>query len=127
MKKILLLVWCAVVVSAATVWAAPADPKDEKAVMATLEAMAKATIAKDVAALSKIYSDDITYSHSSAQNQNKAEVLGHAAVIHDDLKTADAEFDIFQNLTTADVQRAAKTYFTPENRLVLTIMPRGAK
>ena len=60
-------------------------------------------------------------------NQNKAEVLGHAAVIHDDLKTADAEFDIFQNLTTADVQRAAKTYFTPENRLVLTIMPRGAK
>jgi len=75
MKKNLLLVWCAVVVSASAVWAAPADPKDEKAVMATLEAMAKATIAKDVAALSKIYSDDITYSHSSAQNQNKAEVL----------------------------------------------------
>jgi len=57
-------------------------------------------------------------------NQNKAEVLGHAVVIHNDIKTADAEFDIFQNLTTADVQRAAKTYFTPENRLVLTIMPK---
>jgi len=60
-------------------------------------------------------------------NQSKAEVLGHAAVIHNDIKTADAEFDIFQSLTTADVQRAAKTYFTPENRLVLTINPRGAK
>jgi ketosteroid isomerase-like protein len=75
MKKILLLAWCAIVVSAAAVWAAPVDPKDEKAVMATLEAMAKATIAKDVGALNKIYSDDITYSHSSAQTQTKAEVL----------------------------------------------------
>src|SRR4029453_7022615 len=59
-------------------------------------------------------------------NQSKAEVLGHAVVIHNDIKPADAEFDIFQNLTTADVQRAAKMYFTPENRLVLTIMPKGA-
>jgi zinc protease len=57
-------------------------------------------------------------------DQNKAEVLGHAAVIHNDLKTADAEFDIFQSLTVADVQRVAKTYFTPENRTVLTILPK---
>jgi zinc protease len=60
-------------------------------------------------------------------NQSKAEVLGHAMVIHNDIKTADAEFDIFQGLTTADVQRVAKRYFTPENRLVLTIMPKGAR
>jgi ketosteroid isomerase-like protein len=74
MKKIMVLVWLGVI-AATTAWAAPADPKDEKAVMATLEAMAKATISKDVPTLSKIYSDDITYSHSSAMNQNKAEVL----------------------------------------------------
>jgi zinc protease len=55
--------------------------------------------------------------------KDKAETLGHAAVIHDDLKTADGEFEIFENLTTADVQRVARTYFTPENRLVLTILP----
>ena len=60
-------------------------------------------------------------------DQAKAEVLGHAVVIHNDIKTADAEFDLFQNLTTADVQRVAKTYFTPENRLVLTILPKGSK
>ena len=59
-------------------------------------------------------------------NQSKAEVLGHAVVIHNDIKTADAEFDIFQKLTTADVQRVARTYFTPENRVVLTILPKGA-
>jgi len=58
-------------------------------------------------------------------NQSKAEQLGHAVVIHDDIKTADGEFDIFQGLTAADVQRVARTYFTPENRLVLTIAPKG--
>jgi zinc protease len=57
--------------------------------------------------------------------QDKAEVLGHAAVIHGDLATADGEFEIFQNLTPADVQRAARTYFRPENRVVLTILPRA--
>ena len=60
-------------------------------------------------------------------NQSKAEQLGHAVVIHNDIKTADGEFDIFQGLTAADVQRVARTYFTPENRLVLTIVPKGER
>jgi zinc protease len=59
-------------------------------------------------------------------NQEKALHLAHAAVIHNDITTADGEFDIFMNISAADVQRVAKTYFTPENRLVLTIMPKGA-
>ncbi len=58
--------------------------------------------------------------------KDKAEVLGHAVVIHNDIKTADGEFDIFQNMTPADVQRVARTYFTPENRIVITIVPRGS-
>src|SRR5262245_27006532 len=58
-------------------------------------------------------------------NQSKASVLSHAVVIHRDIKTADGEFDIFQNTTAADVQRVARTYFKPENRLVLTMMPSG--
>src|SRR5712671_5967068 len=56
-------------------------------------------------------------------NQQKALQLAHAVVIHHDITTADGEFDIFQNLTAADVQRVARTYFTAENRLVLTLMP----
>ena len=60
-------------------------------------------------------------------NQSKAEQLGHAVVIHNDIKTADDEFEIFQKLTVADVQRVAKTYFTPENRTVITILPKGTK
>jgi zinc protease len=57
------------------------------------------------------------------RDQDKALQLAHAVVIHHDIKTADGEFDIFQNVTAGDVQRVAKTYFTPENRLVLTIVP----
>ena len=58
-------------------------------------------------------------------NQQKALQLAHAVVIHNDIKTADGEFDIFQNITIADVQRVARTYFRAENRLVLTLMPSG--
>jgi zinc protease len=56
-------------------------------------------------------------------DQQKASQLAHAVVIHHDVTTADGEFDIFQNITTADVQRVARTYFTSENRLVITLMP----
>ena len=59
-------------------------------------------------------------------NAQKAAHLAHAVVIHDDATTADGEFDIFMNVTTGDVQRVASTYFTEENRLVLTILPRGS-
>ena len=66
------------------------------------------------------------YIFSRESNKDKASQLGHAVVIHNDIKTADGEFDIFMNITQADVQRVARKYFTPENRLVMTIMPKGA-
>ena len=65
------------------------------------------------------------YMFGRESNRDKASQLGHAAVIHNDIKTADDEFDIFMNITQADVQRVARRYFTPENRLVVTVMPRG--
>ena len=58
-------------------------------------------------------------------NQEKALHLAHAAVIHNDITTADGEFDIFMNISAGDVQRVAKTYFTESNRLVLHIVPKG--
>jgi zinc protease len=58
--------------------------------------------------------------------QQKATHLAHAEVLHADITTADGEFDIFQGISQADVQRVAKTYFTPESRVVIHIMPKGA-
>src|SRR5712692_883076 len=65
------------------------------------------------------------YILSRQSNQQKAGQLSHAVVIHNDIRTADGEFDIFQNMTVAAVQRVARTYFRPENRLVLTLLPSG--
>ena len=60
----------------AAVLSAANDPADEKAVMDTLESMAKATIAKDVATLDNIYGDEVTYSHStSAQRRPRLRCL----------------------------------------------------
>ena len=58
--------------------------------------------------------------------QSKAGVLAHAEVMHADITTADGEFAFFQNMTLADVQRVAKTYFTPESRMVMHVRPKAA-
>jgi zinc protease len=39
--------------------------------------------------------------------QEKAAQLAHAVVIHNDIKTADGEFDIFQGITAADIHHFA--------------------
>ena len=59
--------------------------------------------------------------------QEKAMHLAHAAVIHNDITTADGEFDIFMNVSVADIQRVARTYFTEANRVVLHVLPRGTR
>ncbi len=59
-------------------------------------------------------------------DEQKALHLAHAAVIHNDITRADAEIDIFENLTPMDIQRVARTYFTQNNRTVLYIQPKGA-
>jgi zinc protease len=65
------------------------------------------------------------YILSRETNEEKAMHLAHAAVIHNDITTADGEFDIFMNTKAADVQRVARTYFNETNRLVLHILPKG--
>ena len=70
------------------------------------------------------FARDYVFGRSTVEQ--KALHLSHAAVIHDDITTADAEFDIFMNITKEDVRRVARTYFTEENRMVLTILPPAA-
>ena len=76
---------------------------DQKAVMATLEAMAKATIAKDVATLGKIYGDDVTYAHSSALTEDKATVLKNVAgpSVAEFMKFSDTTIRIYGDVALA--------------------------
>jgi predicted Zn-dependent peptidase len=59
--------------------------------------------------------------------RGKASQLAHAVVIHRDVTTADGEVEIFTDMKVSDLNRVAKTYFTPETRLVLKILPKGMR
>ena len=73
--KTLTSLLCGSLLFATGLSAAVNNPADEKDVTATMNAMAQATIKKDIAALNRIYHDDLTYSHSSALTQDKATVI----------------------------------------------------
>ena len=67
--------WMVLLLSATVLSAADPDAKSQKEVMAAMEAYKQALIERDAAALSKILSDDLVYTHSSNAHQDKAAVL----------------------------------------------------
>ncbi len=97
----------------------------EKALVAELERLKNEPITDaELQQAKNQFARDYIIGRESAQG--KATQLAHAVVIHHgDATTADGEFDIFQNITKADVQRVARKYFTPESRLFITILPKG--
>ena len=66
------------------------------------------------------------YIFGRESNKDKALQLGHAAVIHDDIKTADGEFDIFMNIAAADVQRVAVSPARGIQPFAIVVDDRGA-
>ncbi len=59
--------------------------------------------------------------------QDKADAIGNAAVILGDLALVNRELAEYQKVTAADVQRVAKTYFNPENRTVVYMLPEAMR
>jgi zinc protease len=96
----------------------------EKALIAELERMRTEGVTdRELQRSKNQFARDYILSRETVQQ--KASHLAHAEVLHADITTADGEFDIFQNITRADVQRVARTYFTPESRVVIHIRPKG--
>jgi zinc protease len=96
----------------------------EKALLAELERLKTEPISvRELQRAKNQFARDYILGRESLQE--KALHLAHAEVIHRDITTADGEFDIFQKISLADVQRVANTYFTPERRVVLHVMPKG--
>jgi zinc protease len=99
----------------------PADV--EKALIAELDRMRNEPVSQhELQRAKNQFARDYIVARETVQE--KAAQLAHAVVIHNDIKTADGEFDIFQNITSADIQRVAQTYFVPTNRLVMHVMPK---
>ncbi len=55
--------------------------------------------------------------------QQKADAIGNAAVILGDLTLVNRQLAEYQKVSAADVLRVAQTYFRPENRTVVYILP----
>src|SRR5216684_87977 len=70
MKKIVCILFSTLLLSAA-----PTGSKAEKDVLAAMDAYKEAMIHKDGAALDKLLSNDLTYTHSGGQLETKADVI----------------------------------------------------
>src|SRR4051794_397488 len=68
-------IWIPFLISATVLTAAGSDPKSEKEVLAAMDAYKQGMIKKDAAALSRVLSDDLVYTHSSNLHEDKAAVL----------------------------------------------------
>ena len=51
------------------------DPKTEKALLSVMDTWKQAMLTRDKAALEKLYTPDITYTHSNGKNETKAEAI----------------------------------------------------
>jgi len=126
--------WILFLFTATLLCAANPDSKTEKEVLATLDVYKQALLKRDAAALSKVLSDDLTYTHSSNLHQDKTAVLEslkgtsfQEAIDYKDLKvrqygnTAVVTGDVDFRNNTAGVVAVSKLYIT----FVLVKGPQG--
>jgi zinc protease len=59
--------------------------------------------------------------------QDKADAIGNAKVILDDLSLVNRQLAEYQKVSAADLQRVARTYLSPENRTVVYMLPESMR
>jgi ketosteroid isomerase-like protein len=105
--------WILLLAAATVVSAATPDAKTEKEIMAAMETYKQGIMKKDAAGLAKVLSDDLVYTHSSNQHQDKAALLESlkGAAITEDIVFKDLKVNVYGNtaVVVGDVDFHMKT------------------
>lgn len=96
-------------------FAGSVKPDDQKAVLAAEQQLATAMIKADSATLDKLLADDLSYTHSAAKTETKADVLQTA-------KAGTTKYESI-NYDTTNVRQYGDTVVTTHN---MTIVANGA-
>jgi ketosteroid isomerase-like protein len=119
-----------ILILAAAVSLAAADPKAD--VMAAMQSWKTAMLKKDAAALDRLLHPDLTYSHSDARTETKADILqsipaGKLNV--QDIKFGDSTIRVYGNtaLVKGNMEVTVSSNPTPLNLSVLQVWMKGAQ
>jgi ketosteroid isomerase-like protein len=113
--------------------AAPADSQAEKEIASVMEAYKQAWMKKDAPALTRILSDDLTYTHSSNLHQDKTAVLAslNGKSITEAMDFKDLKIRVYGNsaVVTADIDSRANNagVVSATHLHVLHVLVKGPK
>jgi len=110
-----------------TILQAGQKPEDgEKELLAEVDRLQNEPVSEDELAKSKNQLiSGLVFGRQTVQD--KADAVGEAAVIMGDLSLVNRQLAEYQKVTAADVQRVARTYFKPENRTVVYMLPEAMR
>ncbi len=126
--------WIGILCGAVVLAAADTGSKDHKDVLAAMDAWKQATMKKDRGALERLLHENLTYTHSNAHNESKADVLqsvigGKTTV--EAIDFADTTVRVFGNTALVkgkvDIRNNADGKSTTANLNILHVWVKGSK
>ena len=107
------------------VLAGPPKPADEKAVLAAEKQLAAAMMKQDAAALEKLLGDDLSYTHSAALTETKAqviEVIKSGKTKYESIEYSDTKVRQYGDVVVTNHKMNIKNPGTPVNKLYVTFV-----
>jgi len=105
--------------------AGPPKPADEKAVLAAQKQLVDAMIKGDATALEKLLADDLSYTHSNALTETKAQVLQvikSGSTKYESIEFVDTKVRQYGDVVVTNHKMNFKNPGTPVNKLFVTMV-----